>query len=262
MELFARAILALLIVAVILPCEFALTPIKSNVKVGSLVFSPIGCGTWAWGNRFLWNYSKDDDEGLRKTYDFVTSKGVNWFDTADSYGTGALNGRSEELLGQFSTENKRSKVYFCTKLAPYPWRIGTESMLSAAKESTERMNRPIDMVQLHWPPSLGWQETEYLTAFNKLVQSKGATQIGVSNYGPKSLRRVSEIVKKGGGKIVSNQVYITTDNYSIPIRISYNNFQWDRQRLYNSNWIRTLMTSLYIFSFSFLSFYLFIFHRS
>jgi len=31
----------------------------------------------------------------------VVAAGVNVFDTADSYGTGALNGRSEQLLGRF-----------------------------------------------------------------------------------------------------------------------------------------------------------------
>lgn len=42
---------------------------------------------------------------------------------------GLLSGRSESLLGQFeagSVESKRKKeVYFCTKLAPFPWRIGS-----------------------------------------------------------------------------------------------------------------------------------------
>ena len=82
----------------------------------------------------------------------MTTNGlINWFDTADSYGTGIvttqenfmlvfiqliyrvraglLSGRSESLLGQFeagSVESKRKKeVYFCTKLAPFPWRIGS-----------------------------------------------------------------------------------------------------------------------------------------
>lgn len=82
----------------------------------------------------------------------MTTNGlINWFDTADSYGTGTvttqenfmlvfiqliyraraglLSGRSESLLGQFeagSVESKRKKeVYFCTKLAPFPWRIGS-----------------------------------------------------------------------------------------------------------------------------------------
>ena len=175
----------------------ALLPIKGSTKVGSLMFSPIGCGTWAWGNRFLWGYSTDDDIELQKAYNFVVSKGVNWFDTADSYGTGALVGRSEELLGQFASQNK-AKVSFITKLAPYPFRIGERSMIDAAAESSTRLKRPIDMVQLHWPPislQVG-QEAAYLRAFAQLVREKKATQIGVSNYGPKTLRRAGGWVGK------------------------------------------------------------------
>lgn len=32
-------------------------------------------------------------------------RGVNWFDTADSYGTGSLEGQSEKLLGKFIREH-------------------------------------------------------------------------------------------------------------------------------------------------------------
>ncbi len=74
----------------------------------------------AWGNRFLWNYrcaciqevcptpaenislthycSTSDDAELQRVFNFVVSRGVNLFDTADSYGTGDLNGRSGAIL--------------------------------------------------------------------------------------------------------------------------------------------------------------------
>ena len=41
-------------------------------------------------------------------------------------GTGKLQGRSEELLGQFSREapdRLPRPVHIATKLAPYPWRV-------------------------------------------------------------------------------------------------------------------------------------------
>lgn len=122
-----------------------LKPVAGPVKVGSLVMSPIGCGTWAWGNRFLWGYDEKEDESLKEAFDFVVSKGVTWFDTADSYGTGKLSGRSEELLGQFLSQLKSKeaakKVNIITKLAPYPWRIGEESMITASKASILRLGR-------------------------------------------------------------------------------------------------------------------------
>lgn len=37
----------------------------------------------------MWQYDKDQDKGLQSAFDFMTSNSlINWFDTADSYGTG------------------------------------------------------------------------------------------------------------------------------------------------------------------------------
>mmetsp|Transcript_12541 Transcript_12541/g.17149 ORF Transcript_12541/g.17149 Transcript_12541/m.17149 type:complete len:283 (-) Transcript_12541:83-931(-) len=134
---------------------------------------------------------------------------INWYDTADSYGTGSLSGRSESLLGQFDSETaKKPKkpVYFCTKLAPFPWRIGKQSMIDTFSQSRKRLGRPIDMLQLHWPPSLGWQESNYLDAFTEIIASKEAKQLGMSNFGPKGLRRIDSELRKRGVTFHSNQV--------------------------------------------------------
>jgi diketogulonate reductase-like aldo/keto reductase len=44
------------------------------------------------------------DAELQEVFNFAVENGVNIFDTADSYGTGRLNGRSELLLGKFIQE--------------------------------------------------------------------------------------------------------------------------------------------------------------
>jgi pyridoxine 4-dehydrogenase len=62
----------------------------------------MGCGTWAWGNRFLWGYDESMDDQLQAVFNLCVSNGVTLFDTGDSYGTGRLNGRSEQLLGRFT----------------------------------------------------------------------------------------------------------------------------------------------------------------
>jgi pyridoxine 4-dehydrogenase len=156
----------------------------------------------------LWGYDKKEDANLYETYKYVLDHGVNWFDSADSYGTGSLSGRAEELLGEFSTRYKKStrKAYIATKLAPYPWRIGVQSMISACRESNARIGAPVDILQLHWPPSLGWQEEQYFTAFQCLVAGGETTQIGVSNYGPKGLAKACRMAEKCGSRILSNQV--------------------------------------------------------
>ena len=58
----------------------------------------IGFGTWAWGNKAIWGYDPmRDDSRLRATFLQALSSGLNLIDTADSYGTGSLTGRSEAL---------------------------------------------------------------------------------------------------------------------------------------------------------------------
>jgi len=62
----------------------------------------IGFGTWSWGNKFLWGYLPErDDASLEETFNEAISRDLNLIDTADSYGTGKLNGRSEQLLEDF-----------------------------------------------------------------------------------------------------------------------------------------------------------------
>jgi pyridoxine 4-dehydrogenase len=41
--------------------------------------------------------SPDQDQELQQVFNLMVSKGINLFDTADSYGTGDLNGRSEQV---------------------------------------------------------------------------------------------------------------------------------------------------------------------
>ncbi len=76
-------------------------PSGPGVAGGSVVGPGIGVGTWAWGNQFLWGYDPQQDATLAATFQRAVQLGLSFFDTADSYGTGRLQGRSEQLLGEF-----------------------------------------------------------------------------------------------------------------------------------------------------------------
>ena len=114
----------------------------------------IGFGTWAWGNKVLWGYRPDQqDELLQNTFNEAVNQGFRFIDTADSYGIGNLNGRSEELLGKFFNKlppSKHKNLIVATKLAPYPWRLGRKGFKSAFNASKTRLQGKLDRVQLHW----------------------------------------------------------------------------------------------------------------
>ena len=141
--------------------------VVGRVSAGPIDISSLGCGTWSWGNKLLWDYDPSQDEEIYRAYRAVRDAGVTIFDTADSYGTLELNGRAEILLGRFerryqeenastksqstfdlgtflgnsdaSTKNNKQQV--ATKFAPYPWRITRGSLVRAARESLKRLEQ-------------------------------------------------------------------------------------------------------------------------
>jgi pyridoxine 4-dehydrogenase len=177
----------------------------------NLSLPTMGCGTWAWGNRLLWGYDPSMDSQLQAVFDCCVENGVTLFDTGDSYGTGKLNGRSESLLGQFSksyTGVNANKICIATKLAPYPWRLTRQSMISACEASAKRLGKNVDLVQMHWSTAnyFPWQETQLLQGLADLYQQGKVKGVGLSNYGPKRLKGVYQIFKERDIPITTLQV--------------------------------------------------------
>ena len=56
------------------------------ISIGPFQTAPMGFGTWSWGNKFLWNYSEQDDKEIQEVFNLLVSRGINLYDTADSYG--------------------------------------------------------------------------------------------------------------------------------------------------------------------------------
>ena len=66
----------------------------------TLSLPPMGCFTWAWGNRLLWGYDEIMDGQLQAVFNLCVERGVTLFDPGHPYGTGKRNGQGEELLGR------------------------------------------------------------------------------------------------------------------------------------------------------------------
>ncbi|GMH42271.1 hypothetical protein BSKO_10190 [Bryopsis sp. KO-2023] len=184
------------------------------VDMGPFKVSPMGFGTWAWGNKFLWEYSTEMDGELQQIFNLLVSKGINVFDTADSYGTGALNGRSEQLLGKFMEEypgsdKVRDNIRIATKFAAYPWRVLPANMVAACKGSLRRLNSDkLSLGQLHWSAS-NYAPLQEIALWNGLADcyEQGLVDaVGVSNYGPKELKKLHKNLASRGVPLASAQV--------------------------------------------------------
>jgi len=171
----------------------------------------IGVGTWAWGNSFLWGYQPDQDPALEAGFRRCLERGLQFFDTADSYGTGRFNGRSEQLLGRFTaalSQEQREALTVATKLAPFPWRLGRRGFEAALEASRLRLQGKLDRVQLHWSTAryAPWQEGPLLEGLADAVLAGRVAELGVSNMGPQRLQQVQALLQERGVPLRSLQV--------------------------------------------------------
>ncbi|KAH0704484.1 hypothetical protein KY290_019833 [Solanum tuberosum] len=185
-----------------------------KVKMGPLTVSPMGFGTWAWGNQLLWGYQDSMDSELQQTFNLAVENGINLFDTADSYGTGKLNGQSEKLLGKFirqfpGDKQVKNDIVIATKFAAYPWRLTPGQFVNACKSSLDRMQiEQIGIGQLHWSTA-NYAPLQERALWNGLVAmyDKGLVRaVGVSNYGPKQLLKIHKYLDDRGVPLRSAQV--------------------------------------------------------
>ena len=175
----------------------------------------IGFGTWAWGNKLVWDYKAEtDDILLKKTFFDAINGGLDLVDSADSYGTGSLFGQSEKLIGDFLEElptKKLKKITIATKLAPFPWRVGRNGLKKAFQESNQRLKGNMTRVQLHWSTYryAPWQEEQLLNGLGDLYEEGLIKEIGLSNTGPRRLSFLFKKLKKRGIKINSIQMQLS-----------------------------------------------------
>lgn len=140
--------------------------------------------------------------------------GINFFDTADSYGTGKLEGRSEELLGKFlkeypGSEKVKNQVKIGTKLAAYPWRVAPGQWVGAMKSSLKRMGlEKIGLAQLHWSTAnyAPLQERLMWDGLVAIYEAGIVEAVGVSNYGPRQLEKISKYLEKRQVPLAAVQV--------------------------------------------------------
>ncbi len=165
--------------------------------------SPLGIGTWAWGDQLFWGYGRGGytDADLESAFHVSRAAGINLFDTAEIYG----RGRSERLLGGFVRASD-DRVIVATKFFPYPWRWRRSSLLRALRRSLERLGLDrADLYQIHWPYPPVAIET-WMAGLADAVEAGLARSVGVSNYSPAQTRRAQISLAERGVALVSNQV--------------------------------------------------------
>lgn len=151
----------------------------TSLGYSGLLVSALGIGCNAFGRRV-------DQDGVNALVGSALEQGVNFFDTADSYGAGT----SETMLGK-ALAGHRDEVIIATKFGMdlgglYPGALENRAsrgyIQRAVEGSLTRLGTDhIDLYQLHTPDRITPIE-ETLSALTDLVNAGKVRYIGCSNF--------------------------------------------------------------------------------
>jgi aryl-alcohol dehydrogenase-like predicted oxidoreductase len=145
-----------------------------------LEVSEIGIGLWAAGSD---QWGKTDDQEILDAIDYALEQGVNFFDTADVYGSG----HSEELLGQ-AMQGRRERFILATKIGwtGFDGEKGqsayttVDKLVAGVEQNLKRLQTDyIDIMQSH----INFREPTlevFLEGFQKLQRDGKVRLYGVS----------------------------------------------------------------------------------
>lgn len=159
--------------------------------------SEVGLGCWQIG--WCWGDISDDD--ARKILKKALDRGINFFDTSDTYG----DGRSERFLSEI-LRSSSERVYVTTKLGRrirgtnYTRGYKNEPMEEFVDRSLQNLGIDcIDLLQMHCPPIDICQKEETYELMDLLVKKGKIANYGISVY---SLSEAYEAIKRPNIKSV------------------------------------------------------------
>jgi aryl-alcohol dehydrogenase-like predicted oxidoreductase len=164
-------------------------------RIAELEVSEVGLGCNNFGRRL-------DLDGTRAVIDAALAAGVNFLDTADTYG----GGESEKLIGQV-LKGRWGEVVIATKFGmaakgangePTGPRGSAAYIRQAVEASLRRLGvDTIDLYQYHQPDGVTPIE-ETLGALNELVQAGTVRFIGCSNFTAAQLAEAAQVAEREG----------------------------------------------------------------
>lgn len=191
-----------------------------RVKLGTLNLPSVGIGSIAW---FL--KTTDDRQNIDELLNTASALDVNFFDTAERYGTSPLEAFGSNWGTTESVFNEHSKKNFviATKFTPTPSRTSPQSVVDACEASCKRLGvDSIDLYQIHMPDIVqplkvfgitDVKDEKYWEGLAQCYHKGLVRNVGVCNYGPTLLLRAKEKLDSLGVPLVSNQI-----NYSLLYR--------------------------------------------
>jgi aryl-alcohol dehydrogenase-like predicted oxidoreductase len=206
---------------------------RSGLKIPALSF---GTGTFGGRGEFFQAWGSTDVQEATRLVDICLEAGLNLFDTADIYSSGA----AEEILGK-AIAGRRQQVLISTK-GSFPTGRGPNErgnsryhLIAACEASLRRLGTDfIDLYQMHGFDALSPAE-ETLSALDNLVSSGKVRYVGCSNFsGWHLMKSLATSERYGWPRYVAHQAY-----YSLIGR----DYEWELMPLALEEGVGTLVWS-------------------
>jgi aryl-alcohol dehydrogenase-like predicted oxidoreductase len=182
-------------------------------RTGMMV-TPIGLGCWQFSKQKnlagkFWPVLEDDL--IEKVVSLSLKGGINWFDTAEVYGSGA----SEKALSKAlqAAGKKPGEILIATKWWPL-FRFASNITKSIDERIRALEPYPIDLYQIHQPFGFSNERSE-MAAMADLFSRKLIKSIGVSNFSAQKMKNAWETLDKKGVPLATNQVLYNLLNRKI-----------------------------------------------
>ena len=167
-----------------------------------LTISPIGIGTWAMSGT-AWNqgWGPQDDAVSIATLERAVDLGINWIDTAATYGIG----HSETVVGEaLARMSPTRRPYVFTKCgvvrdaghpdAPAIRTLRPQAIRAEVEGSLRRLRiERIDLLQFHWPDETGTPIEESWGTMAELIREGKVRAAGVSNFSIELMERCHRV---------------------------------------------------------------------
>ena len=187
---------------------------KRRLGGSDLFVSPIGLGCWQFskGRGMTGRYWQAlSDETITEIVHCSLRTGVNWFDTAESYGSGESERALSRALNRLGKQPE--EVIIATKW--WPFLRTARSLESGIDMRLENVGASrIDLYQIHLPISFSSTRAE-MRAMAKLVAKGKICYIGLSNYSASAMQIANDELSRFGLTLASNQVEFNLLNRKI-----------------------------------------------
>lgn len=169
----------------------------------------LALGAWAWGDSANYFGNDYDEKHFKEVFETAVRNGLNFWDTAFAYGSGA----SETILGDLMENTPRENLFISTKFTPMLADPQNENAVNEMfRGSLNRLKTNyVDYYWIHndddvelWTPKV-----------IPLVKSGQVKHVGVSNHDLPEIKRVVEILGDAGIKLSGVQ-----NHYSLLDRTS------------------------------------------